>query len=103
MNHDHAIVAVVSGLAIALHVVLFVLIRRWMDRDLALSFAGDDPGNWLLNAQRDAVGFSETASISSTCLPISAMVCASAMAHVVAPSPGTVDVTPTVRKPRSDA
>lgn len=39
---DIAIVALVSALAIALHVVLFVLIRRWMDRDLALSFAGDD-------------------------------------------------------------
>ena len=39
---DIAVVALVSALAIALHVVLFVLIRRWMDRDLALSFAGDD-------------------------------------------------------------
>ena len=39
---DIAIVALVSALAIALHVVLFVLIRRWMDRDLALSFAEDD-------------------------------------------------------------
>jgi hypothetical protein len=50
MNIDHAIVAVVSGLAIALHVVLFVLIRRWMDRDLALSFAADDPEKraWML-------------------------------------------------------
>ena len=36
------IVAVVSALAIAMHVVLYVLIRRWMDRDLALSFAGED-------------------------------------------------------------
>lgn len=43
MGLDIAIVAIVSALAIALHVVLFVLIRRWMDRDLALSFAGDDP------------------------------------------------------------
>ncbi len=41
---DVAIVIVVSGLALALHVILFVLVRRWMDRDLALSFAGDDPG-----------------------------------------------------------
>ena len=41
---DVAIVAVVSSLAIALHVVLFILFRRWMDRDLALSFAGEDPG-----------------------------------------------------------
>ena len=36
------IVAVVSALAIALHVALFVLFRRWMDRDLALSLAGKD-------------------------------------------------------------
>ena len=44
MNVDTAIVALVSVMAIALHVVLFVLFRRWMDRDLALSFAGDEPG-----------------------------------------------------------
>ena len=42
MNLDYVIVAVVSALAIAMHVVLYVLIRRWMDRDLALSFAGED-------------------------------------------------------------
>ena len=42
MNLDYVIVAVVSVLAIAMHVVLYVLIRRWMDRDLALSFAGED-------------------------------------------------------------
>ena len=40
---DVAIVILVTALALALHVVLFVLIRGWMDRDLALSFAGDDP------------------------------------------------------------
>ncbi|MBN8793503.1 MAG: hypothetical protein J0I01_14865 [Stenotrophomonas nitritireducens] len=39
---DLAIVLVVSLLAIALHVVLYVMFRRWMDRDLALSLAGDD-------------------------------------------------------------
>ena len=39
---DLAIVVLVSALAIALHVALFVLFRRWMDRDLALSFAGED-------------------------------------------------------------
>lgn len=44
MGIDVAIVVVVSVLAIAMHVVLFVLFRRWMDRDLALSFAGDDAG-----------------------------------------------------------
>ena len=43
MNLDYVIVAVVSALAIAMHVVLYVLIRRWMDRDLALSFAGGEP------------------------------------------------------------
>ena len=42
MNLDYVIVAVVSALAIAMHVVLYMLIRRWMDRDLALSFAGED-------------------------------------------------------------
>ncbi|SBV37004.1 conserved hypothetical protein [uncultured Stenotrophomonas sp.] len=41
---DIVIVAVVSGLAIALHVGLYLLFRRWMDRDRALSFAGDDTG-----------------------------------------------------------
>lgn len=43
MGFDVAIVALASALAIALHVVLFVLFRRWMDRDLALSFAGEEP------------------------------------------------------------
>ena len=42
MTLDYVIAAVVSALAIAMHVVLYVLIRRWMDRDLALSFAGED-------------------------------------------------------------
>ena len=44
MTWDIAVVAIVSALAIALHVALFVVFRRWMDRDLALSFAGDDAG-----------------------------------------------------------
>ena len=39
---DLAIVVLVSALAIALHVALFVLFRRWMDRDLALSMGGED-------------------------------------------------------------
>ena len=39
---DIAVIVLVSVLALALHVVLFVLVRRWMDRDLALSFAGAD-------------------------------------------------------------
>lgn len=62
MGIDVAIVAVVSAAAIALHVGLFLLFRRWMDRDLALSFAGDDPGKraWMLarlaEARRAGVG-----------------------------------------------
>lgn len=56
MNADIAIVALVSALAIALHVGLFVLFRRWMDRDLALSFAGDDAGkrDFMLQRLRQA-------------------------------------------------
>ena len=61
MNIDYLVVGVVSILAIALHVVLFVLFRRWMDRDLALSYAGDDPARcaWMLEqlarAKREGV------------------------------------------------
>ena len=62
MGIDVAIVAVVSVAAIALHAGLFLLFRRWMDRDLALSFAGDDPAKraWMLarlaEAKRAGVG-----------------------------------------------
>ena len=61
MTLDLAIVALVSVLAIALHVALFVLFRRWMDRDLALSLAGEDPAKraWMLQrlaqARREGV------------------------------------------------
>lgn len=53
---DIAIVALVSVLALALHVVLFVLVRRCMDRDLALSFAGSDADRraWMLARLRQA-------------------------------------------------
>ena len=56
MRFDIAIVALVSVLAITLHVALFVLFRRWMDRDLALSFAGDDAGkrDFMLQRLRQA-------------------------------------------------
>lgn len=58
MNADIAIVALVCALAIALHVLLFVLFRRWMDRDLALSFAGEDPGkrDYMLQRLQQAKG-----------------------------------------------
>ncbi|NCT88869.1 hypothetical protein GXB84_16250 [Stenotrophomonas acidaminiphila] len=58
---DLAIVLVVSLLAIALHVALYLLFRRWMDRDLALSLAGDDASkrrymlDCLQRARRDGV------------------------------------------------
>ncbi|MCH1910172.1 MULTISPECIES: hypothetical protein [Stenotrophomonas] len=58
---DLAIVLVVSLLAIALHVALYLLFRRWMDRDLALSLAGDDAGkrcymlDCLQRARREGV------------------------------------------------
>ncbi|MFO7340004.1 hypothetical protein [Pseudoxanthomonas taiwanensis] len=61
LNLDYVLVAVVSLLAVALHVVLYVLVRRWMDRDLALSFAGGDPARrqWMLaqlaRARREGV------------------------------------------------
>lgn len=61
MNRDYVVVGVVSLLALAMHVVLFVLVRRWMDRDLALSMAGDDPARraWMLEklaqAKREGV------------------------------------------------
>ncbi|AKC88230.1 30S ribosomal protein S3 [Pseudoxanthomonas suwonensis] len=47
---DYLIVAAVTVPALALHVVLYLLVRRWMDRDLALSLAGEDSGKraWML-------------------------------------------------------
>lgn len=53
---DIAIVALVSAIAIALHVGLFLLFRGWMDRDLALSFVGEDAGrrDWMPARLRQA-------------------------------------------------
>lgn len=50
MNTDYLVVAAVTVPALALHVGLYVLVRRWMDRDLALSLAGPDPARraWML-------------------------------------------------------
>lgn len=42
MNMGYFIVVVTTVVVIALHVGLYWKIRRWMDRDLALSFGGDD-------------------------------------------------------------
>lgn len=50
MNTDWLIVAAVTVPVLLLHAILFVLVRRWMDRDLALSLAGEDPARraWML-------------------------------------------------------
>ncbi len=52
------IAVVVSVLALALHAVLYLVFRRWMDRDLALSLAGDDEGKraYMLDCLRRAKG-----------------------------------------------
>ena len=42
MNMGYFIVAITTVVVIALHVGLYWKIRRWMDRDLALSLAGED-------------------------------------------------------------
>ena len=55
MAFDLAVIALVSVLALALHVVLFLLVRRWMDRDLALSLAGNDPEKKVFMLQRLAL------------------------------------------------
>ncbi|MDH0304015.1 MULTISPECIES: hypothetical protein [unclassified Pseudomonas] len=40
---DYFIVAVVTAAGLYFHWWLYVRMRRWMDRDLALSLAGEDP------------------------------------------------------------
>ncbi|AMO74925.1 hypothetical protein SAMN05216577_101286 [Pseudomonas citronellolis] len=40
---DYFIIVVTTAAGLYFHWWLFVRIRRWMDRDLALSLAGDDP------------------------------------------------------------
>ena len=42
MNTGYLIVAITTVVVIALHACLYWKIRRWMDRDLALSLAGED-------------------------------------------------------------
>lgn len=40
---DYFIVVIVTIAGLYFHGWLYVRMRRWMDRDLALSLAGDDP------------------------------------------------------------
>ena len=42
MNMGYFIVSITTVVVIALHVGLYWKIRRWMDRDLALSLGGED-------------------------------------------------------------
>ena len=42
MNMVYFIVSITTVVVIALHAGLYWKIRRWMDRDLALSLAGED-------------------------------------------------------------
>lgn len=54
MDYFIVVVATVAGLYF--HGWLYVRMRRWMDRDLALSLAGDDPRKrtYLLERLADA-------------------------------------------------
>ncbi|MFC3609019.1 hypothetical protein [Stutzerimonas tarimensis] len=47
---DYFIIVVTTLAGILFHAWLFVLFRRWVDRDLALSIAGEDPARreWML-------------------------------------------------------
>lgn len=47
---DYFIIVVTTAAGILFHAWLFVLFRRWADRDLALSIAGNDPErrSWML-------------------------------------------------------
>jgi len=56
---DYFIITVVTLAGLVFHVWLFIRFRRWADRDLALSLAGDDPQKraWVLqrlSAAKDA-------------------------------------------------
>ena len=54
---DYFIIVVTTAAGLYFHGWLYVRIKRWMDRDLALSLAGKDEGKWafmleqLANAQ----------------------------------------------------
>ena len=53
---DYFIIAAVSFSGLYFHWWLFVRIRRWTDRDLALSMAGEDPArrDYMLACLNDA-------------------------------------------------
>lgn len=47
---DYFIITIVTLAGLVFHAWLFIRFRRWADRDLALSLAGDDPQmrTWVL-------------------------------------------------------
>ncbi|GLO49724.1 hypothetical protein PPUN110474_11240 [Pseudomonas putida] len=49
---DYFIVVVTTVAGLYFHWWLYVRMRRWMDRDLALSLAGPDPGKRAYMLQR---------------------------------------------------
>lgn len=53
---DYVIVAISILSGLAFHLWLFVRLRRWMDRDLALSLAGNNPDKrgWMLQQLQEA-------------------------------------------------
>ncbi|MCP9338129.1 hypothetical protein [Stutzerimonas xanthomarina] len=56
---DYFIITIVTLAGLVFHAWLFIRFRRWADRDLALSLAGDDPQKreWVLqrlSAAKDA-------------------------------------------------
>ncbi|MCH2338968.1 hypothetical protein ACGFZ7_00635 [Pseudomonas sp. NPDC047963] len=56
---DYFIITIVTLAGLIFHAWLFIRFRRWADRDLALSLAGDDPQKraWVLqrlSAAKDA-------------------------------------------------
>lgn len=65
---DYFIVVVVTATGLYFHWWLYVRMRRWMDRDLALSLAGKDPGKrdymlgLLQRARAEKVGRKELAA-----------------------------------------
>jgi hypothetical protein len=58
---DYLIIVVTTAAGLYFHGWLYVRIKRWMDRDLALSLAGKDEGKWafmleqLANAQAQKI------------------------------------------------
>ena len=53
---DYFIITITTVSGLGLHAWLFLRIRRWIERDQALSLAGDDPDrrHWMLERLQEA-------------------------------------------------